>query len=370
MRSMPAPHRSVVLVAASALVALSACGSDEVEATSSPFEELFGSPESPAESRAKQLEQEEIVAQCMKEQGWEYTPVDWAAQFPDQPEVDDPSGEEYGKQYGYGIARNYELWEWPNLDEDGNYVDPGFSGGGFEDPNQEYVMSLSPTEQQEYQVALYGEQSIVVSTVPVEGDSAVAEAYTPPPLEEQGCYGRAQAEVYGEQQLWNDPDFNERFGALSEDLENDPRLEDAEITWSDCMYEISEDYDFYGPSDMYQYVSNLFAEEKGQELVEVDLDTGEIIGQPGVYPEGGYSAEEGAEVGTGYSGQAKRLTEEEIRAFQEREVEIWTDDQRCLEESGYLDLRKQLETELVDTIREEFPDLVDAANADDGAEEE
>jgi hypothetical protein len=368
MRSMPVARRSVVLVAASALVALSGCGSDEAEATSSPFEALFGEPESPAESRAKQLEQEEIVAQCMREQGWEYTPVDWAAQFPDQPEVDDPTGDEFGRQYGYGIARNYELWEWPNLDEDGNYVDGGFEGGNVVNPNDEYVSSLAPTEMEEYQVALYGEQSIVVSTVPVEasGDEAVAEPYTPPPLEEQGCYGKAQAEVYGEQ-VWNDPDFSERFGALSEDLENDPRLEDAEIAWSDCMYEISEDYDFYGPNDMYQYVQNLFAEAKGQELVEVDLETGEIVGQPGVYPEGGYSAEEGAEYGIGYAGTAKRLTEEEIRAFQAREVEIWNDDRSCLDESGYRDLRKQLEQELVDTIREEFPDLVDAADADEDA---
>ena len=101
--------------------------------------------------------------------------------------------------------------------------------------------------------------------------------------------------------------------------------------------------------------------------VEVDFEAEHLTYRP--KGEGGYSVEEDAEVGIGYSGQAKRLSEEEIRAFQEREVEIWTDDQGCLKESGYLDLRKDLERELVDTIREEFPDLVAAANGDDGEEE-
>lgn len=361
-------HRHQVIVLASvSLLLVAGCGGGDAEATTSPFEELFGGVESPAESRRKQLQQEEIVAQCMRDLGWEYTPVDWAAQFPDQPE-EELYGQEYSEKYGYGVARSYELYELPYLDENGEYTDEGPVGGGFEDPNMEYVNSLSPSENQQYYEDLYG-GGVAVATVPAgDGEFEEVPATEVPALEDMGCSGKAQQEVWGDQP-WNDPDFSERFGELSQDIENDPRLEDAEIAWSDCMYEISEDYDFYGPEDMYQYVTDLFAEKKGQERVEVDPDTGEIIGRPGEYPEGGWSQDEGDDVGYGYTGQARRLTEEEIRAFQELELDIWHDDQSCLEDSGYTDLRRQLEQDIVDTLRDEFPDIVRGADDGDGGDE-
>jgi hypothetical protein len=350
--------RPLVALAVSCAVVLTACGDPDAADDASPLEALFGTNMSPAEQRAQQLEQEEVVATCMREAGFEYTPVDWGAQFPDQPEGEPTSAREFGERYGYGVAHNYELYEWPYLDADGNYVDGGGGPGGeFEDPNQDYVNSLGPDEIEEYYATLYGDQSETMPEIdPVTGE----EVYTPPPLEEQGCYGQAQLEVVGEQ-LWNDEDFNERMNQYYEDLENDPRLEDAEILWSDCMYEIDEEYDFFGPDDMYQYVNGLFQEAKGLEEVEVDPDTGEIIGRPGEFSEYGYSYEEGADVAIGYEGEQKRLTEEEIRAFQEREIEMWRDDQQCQEESGLLEIRRQIEEELVDAIREEFPDLIEAA---------
>jgi hypothetical protein len=358
-RSTAMRRHQVIVLASCATLLLAACGGADAEQAASPFEALFGAPESPAEMRAKQLEQEEVVAQCMREEGWEYTPVDWASQFPDQQE-EDMTGSAFGEKYGYGIARSYEVYEWPYLDEDGNYNGDSGPGGNFEDPNAEYMMALSESEMQQYQEALYGDQS---DFQPEFDPDTGEEIYNAPPPEEQGCYGKAQLEVYGDQP-WNNPEFNERMSALNEDLENDPRLEDAEIDWSDCMYEVSEDYDFFGPNDVYQYVSNLFAEKKGQELVEVDPESGEIIGRPGEYPEGGWSMTEGDDVGIGYMGTARRLTEEEIREFQTMELAIWTDDQRCLDESGYADIRRQIEQELVDTIREEFPELIDDAGGD------
>jgi len=354
-KGAPMRRRRATVPATLAAFLLAACGSAETDEAASPFEALFGGGDSPAESRAKQLEQEDIVALCMREEGWEYTPVDYSAQFPDQPE-EELTGPDYGEKYGYGIARSYELYEWPYLDENGNNSGDGGFGGGFEDPNWEYVSSLSTGEGERYHTALHGDQADAEASVDGEGEGV----YTPPPLEEQGCYGKAQLEVYGEQP-WNDPAFGERFGDLSQQIENDPRLEDAEIVWSDCMYDISEEYDFFGPMDVHQYVANLFAESKGQEVVEVDPDTGEISGRPGVYAEGGWSSNEDGEA-WGYVGTARRLSEDEIRQFQGMEVGVWRDDQGCLDESGYADLRRELEQEIVDTIQEEFPDLI---NPDD-----
>ena len=83
-----------------------------------PLAELMGwQGESPEESRRKQLEVEDLVATCMREEGWEYIPVDYAAQYPEQDESielqQDP--EAFGEKYGYGVVYNYEQWEEPSL---------------------------------------------------------------------------------------------------------------------------------------------------------------------------------------------------------------------------------------------------------------
>ena len=133
----------VLAVCAALAMSAAACGDPEAESAASPLNELWGEPESQAEMRAKQLAQEEAVATCMKAEGWEYTPVDYTAQFNDQPEWIDPSTPGYGEKYGYGIVYGYEVYEWPYIDEDGNYAeDSPMGGGSFEDPNMEYVNSL------------------------------------------------------------------------------------------------------------------------------------------------------------------------------------------------------------------------------------
>lgn len=58
----------------------------------------------------------------------------------------DPQG--FGEKYGYGVMYDYELYE----------TGDGPIDGGFEDPNQEYIMGLSPAEQEAFNRALYGVQ--------------------------------------------------------------------------------------------------------------------------------------------------------------------------------------------------------------------
>jgi hypothetical protein len=62
-------------------VALAACGDPDQAASepaASPLAELMGWDQqyNEVEGRAQQLEQEEAVAACMREEGFEYTPVD------------------------------------------------------------------------------------------------------------------------------------------------------------------------------------------------------------------------------------------------------------------------------------------------------
>src|SRR5687767_10677743 len=101
------------------IVTLSACGGGGGEGADDdgmgPLAELMGwGVQEPAEQRRLELEREQAIADCMRAEGWEYEPVDWSAQMPEESEEDmalfaDP--EAFGAKYGYGVARNYELYE-------------------------------------------------------------------------------------------------------------------------------------------------------------------------------------------------------------------------------------------------------------------
>lgn len=348
-------HRFTAMVVATPLLVI-ACGDPDAASDASPLASIYGETLSPAEQRAQQLEQEEAVAQCMRDEGWEYTPVDYSAQFNDQA-FEDPSEEGYGEKYGYGIVRSYEVYEWPYLDEDGNYTNDGPFGDSFEDPNQDYVMGLTPEESEQYYAALSGDQSQFQPEFdPVTGD----EIYNPPPLEEQGCYGKAQLEVYGDQP-WNDQDFNDLFSTLMEDMQNDPRLEDAEIAWSDCVYEADPLYDFFGPDDIFSYIDGLLNEAKGLESMPADMQTGEVVGGDGT--EQVWMMTETADgEAIAYVGQPKKLTEAQIRELQEEEIALWKIDQDCQDETGFQEIRRELEQEIADTLNEEFPEFADSQN--------
>jgi hypothetical protein len=339
------------------VVSLAACGNpDQASQDASPLNAIFGTPLSPAEERAKQLQQEELVATCMKAEGWEYTPVDYAAQFNNQPEFEDPTDPGYGEKYGYGIVHNYEIYELPYLDDEGNQTGDG-PFGEFHDPNQDYLNSLSPDEMQQYYAALQGDPSIWEQPA-TETDAGGTEMFVSPPLDQQGCSGKARLEVYGEQP-WDNADFSNRMNELQQELENDVDIYNAEIDWSDCVYDANPDFDFGGPDDVYMYMDERLQNAKGLERVDVDPLTGEVIGQPGVYPENGYASNEDNSEAWGYVGSGHKLSAAEIADLQQVEIDLWKADQACQKSTGLRDLRRQREEQMVDALREEYPQFVE-----------
>ena len=154
-----------VIAAAVASVALlfSGCSGDDGSAAagdpSTPDAELtYTSPLAKALNlgNASKLgtEQQKQTAQCMADRGWDYTPVKIPGGVEDElgavDEYADLFDEEYRTRWGYGISTIYA--------DDGGYAEGSpagvFSGG--EDPNQAYVDSLSPEEQQRYNTDLFG----------------------------------------------------------------------------------------------------------------------------------------------------------------------------------------------------------------------
>jgi len=158
--------------------------------------------------------QQELIAQCMQEAGFEFYPelgeasvnpirTDWR-----------PDDREWVAQWGYGLTRN------PEAEMPAPPVQEGTN------PNYEYFSSLSEAEAQAYNEALYG--------APIDDENHV---WT---WEEMGCWGFAQNETATASpiDLVASQEFAPLFEALNQ-LESDVTLADQraaiEREWAVCM---------------------------------------------------------------------------------------------------------------------------------------
>ncbi len=256
----------------------------------------------------------------------------------------------FGEKYGYGIVKGYELYELPGLLA-GDDPNSG-PGGTFVDPNQDYVSGLSSDDQTRYYADLYGNQE-GNSTIDADTGETI---YLPPPPEEAGCQGKAQAEIYGDQPF-NDQDFSQRYGQLSEDMQNDPRLQDAYVEWSDCMYELDQNLDFLDPTEVQNYFNKQFAEAKGQKVLPLDPETGEPIGDYN-QDEGWGSTQNADGSGWAFIGTGEVIDDATLEELRKAQIDLWKSDNKCQQDVGLKDLQRRLEKELADTLTQEFPGLV------------
>ena len=144
-----------------------------------------------AEFAEQQREAEETIAVCMRELGWEYIPVD-QSQFTGDFNDAGPDGLEYGSaewvaKYGLGITTQAfsQSEVGPDLVgfDDSDFVD---SDEGFVDPNQDYVATLGPAEQDAYFADLHGEQPEFDETLTEEEQIARFSDFEP-----TGCQAEA-----------------------------------------------------------------------------------------------------------------------------------------------------------------------------------
>ncbi|GEA86163.1 hypothetical protein [Cellulomonas cellasea] len=183
---------------------------------------------------------EEIVAACMREQGFEYTQQDMSAVTEtieeDQKDADRYGTEEYAAEHGYGMSTSYDA--------------PAAGEEEWVDPNAEYVAAMSEEERAAYQAALFGDQAAAAQGAAPSGDWTT-----------QGCQGKAQHEVYEQGQAWADPEFatlQEEMTALYERATSDPKMTEANAAWSACMAEAGY-ADLATPEDAVEAVSQEFS---------------------------------------------------------------------------------------------------------------
>lgn len=222
--------RSVIWMPLVAVLALAGCTGTSSEpaadGSDSPLSaylaSVWGSDLSPEEQEerfaAQQKEVEELVAQCMSDEGFEYLPNVQSATFMSSDGTEwKPDDREWVSQYGYG-AVNY-----PGRDDQLAPEDYP------EDPNQAYVSSLSESEQTAYYEALYGpgpDESEISEDGSYEYDWTAA-----------GCQGAAQHQVQGESPFEQEEfaPILEAMNQLYTDLPSSPALADLDAQWASCM---------------------------------------------------------------------------------------------------------------------------------------
>lgn len=175
----------------------------------------------------------QIVAECMAEEGFEYTDTG-AYEVENAPQDETPTGSlERAEQDGYGIVPKYS-------EVDQTVPDSSVP----EDPNEKYLATLSESEMKAYYLALDGTYWEEVSS----GDDFVWD------WEKSGCNGKAahlieNPFIVGEEPSEEVTPFDELIAMMDEvglQVEDTPQWREVLEQWSSCM--AKQSYHYASPS--------------------------------------------------------------------------------------------------------------------------
>lgn len=239
-----------------------ASGPDADRKGPTPLAEFLGWTEGAASDGLsdQELQQErlvqELVARCMRAQGFEYVPEEPVANVSSGgagPFALPPA--DFAAQYGYGITT----------------IDAADRAGAETDPNQAIVGGLSPGAREAYRHALYGEagaRPLPGWIEPLPGGAAQGDP-DDAPEQDAGCYQDAQDEVYGP--VGTAPDsglaaafaeLEDELTALQERIDREPRVEAAQAEWAHCMADAGHSQ-YTSPDDPRQVIGDRFRELTG-----------------------------------------------------------------------------------------------------------
>lgn len=322
-----------------AALALTGCSSgdgkkkeaEEVGPLQKYMSALWGGEEQNQEFYDKQqAEIENLVAKCMTKEGFDYKPntqnggmVVLSDEEGDGPER---GSVKFAETYGYGIIDS------PGMDEQQNQDIPV-------DENQEYIDSLSKSEQQAYQDTLNGPQPTEEEMAKMESGEGMAYDW-----KTAGCYGAAQHEVQGgSQEASEDPEFKDLFDQMNEiysemygDGEGGSTNEDMvklDRKWSKCMTEAG--YDFPNPMAASNSISNEWNESQN--------------------------------TGGSDSSEYKEPSKAVKKKFQEKEIKTAVADAKCQEKLNYRDEQLKITNKIEQKFLDEHKAELDAMLAKYGS---
>src|SRR3954453_9157806 len=206
----------ILLIAAVVVAAfgLSACGSDKAPAEKEPVdvEDQLGFDQ--AGILARQSRVEAVIRNCMRAQGFEYTPIDPYAQRAKILGSARITDNEFLRQFGYGIST---LWG---------------RGRNVANPNDRYRLSLAKSDRRAYDAALWGDN--VGTTFQEAVDSGDFTKLG-------GCTRKATAKVFGGAQVLTE--LQGKLDELEERVLQDQRMVRAIAAWSKCMSKAGFSYE-------------------------------------------------------------------------------------------------------------------------------
>lgn len=241
--------------------------------------------------REQELATQQKVAECMAAEGFEYIPYvpsDVGGGFIGE-EWDE---ETWVRENGFGVA----TWI-VNQDRFIQYEEEAAN-----DPNNAIVEAMDELEREEYYRLLHGGEPEIIENTPWEEIEAMTpeeqqafydEAYRD--WEPDGCYNTAWNDSFNQdaaQAFYEE--FSDDLEAVYSDVESDPRIVEAQNSWSSCMAEAG--YNYSTQEEMYGY---FHGDEFGQGEFSLKVDA--LI----TYPE---------------------YTEEEMESFTEEQLndpELW-----------------------------------------------
>jgi len=258
-----------LLCGLAALSVLSACGGGKASAQKNgTVEEQVGLDEDGI--RVRQATVENLVRDCMKTQGFDYVPVDPAAQQAALTGAAGMSKDDFEKQFGYGITTLYEQRR-------------KLAVAG---PNKSIRDSLSVADRKAYDKALSGDDPTATFAEAVDtGDYSRLG----------GCVKTATDQVFGGADVLSS--LSTKLDELDQKIRADARMVKAVREWSDCMREAG--------------YTNLSEQEDVDAVLKKKLET--IVGSP-------------SENGTDDFDKAA------LTALQHEEVAMVTADKKCEKE--------------------------------------
>ena len=296
--------RKLPTVVAVMAMVLAACGGTETEtdAGTSPLAEYLGDDAgfafadgdqeaAQAAFEEQERERQQVIAECMQAQGFEYIPVDSSVFFG----FEEADGLEWGSsewtaKYGFGITTQRFSQEELGPDLVG-WDESGFEEQQENDPNAAIVEAMSESEREAYYEALWGEESFV------EFDESLSEEEMEEQMEDfdyepTGCEGEAYAEQDSNKFF---EEFSDELDEMWERMEADPRIAEAEQKIADCVAE--KGFEYTSMEDLYErwepelsaideqigYPGGDLTEEDFAQMSEEELDA--IFNQPRTIPD-------------------------------------------------------------------------------------
>jgi hypothetical protein len=168
---------------------------------------------------ARQSRVEGTIAQCMKNEGFDYIPIDPLAQRAALVGSSRLSDQDFLKQFGYGIST---LWG---------------HGNPQADPNQRLRATLGPADRRAYDRALWGDNK----------GATFAEAVDSGRFDRLGgCTLKATEQVFGGAQVLTQ--LQGKLDDLDDRIAEDRRMVKAIANWSECM--ASAGYRYEDPDEI------------------------------------------------------------------------------------------------------------------------